>query len=105
MKRIEDCALIVGQMGRATSGFPIPEWQAARSNHPAIEVEPGLKLKHRVDQEPGVWLIVPGGVTAKAGRDEEHVGRAQNFAANERLVEKSGDAGGQDYAECEYFAA
>ena len=105
MKRVEDRALAVGQMRRTAAGMPIPERQPAATDHRPVKLEPGLKLEHGIHQEPVGRLVIPCPRVAKAGRDQQHVGRAQDLAAAERLVEESRDADGQERAKGENLAA
>ena len=71
MERVEHRALAVGQMGRAATGVAVPERQPAAPHHPPVELQPGLKLEHRVHQQPVGRLVIPGRLVPETGGDEQ----------------------------------
>ena len=96
MERVEHRALAVGQMRSPATGVAVPERQPAAPHHSPVELQPGLKLEHRVHQQPVGRLVIAAVTLAETGRDEQDVGRAQHLAAEQRLVEERRDADGQE---------
>ncbi len=102
---IKDGALAVREVRSTAAGGAVPQRQPAAANHAAVELEPRLELKHRIHQQPVGWLKFRRSFAPKTRRNEEHVRRAQDLAAKERLMKKRRDARHQAQSECKNLAA
>ena len=103
MKRIKDRALPASQVRRPAPRIRIPERQPSLTKHRPVELEPRLELEHGVHQQPVERFVIAVRAGTEARLHQQDIGRAQNPAADNRLMKIDRQTARQDQSEPDRF--
>ena len=104
VERVEHRALAAGKMGRSAPRVRVPERQTSLPDHRPVELQPRLELKYGIHQQTIDRFVIASGATSKACLHQQDIGRAQNAAAQQRLVKIDSQATRQHQGKAKRFS-